>query len=99
MIYCLRHYVEFEALCVVFAALDFLSFRRLQVGNSCLAIPPCLSGKKVGRREDLLNIEVAGWGRIRQRDRGVGLALLLQKILQDRFGVDPDEFFPQDAIQ
>src|SRR5437762_12396765 len=60
--------------------------------------PPRL-GKKVGRREDLLNIEVTCLGRIRQRDRGVGFSLLVQKILQDGFGIDPDEFFPQDAIQ
>ena len=26
-------------------------------------------------------------------------SLLLYEILQDRFGIDPDEFFPQDAIQ
>src|SRR6266850_6415169 len=57
------------------------------------------SGKKVGRREDLLNIEVSGLGRIRQRDPGMGFSLLVQKILQDGFGIDPDEFFPQDAIQ
>jgi hypothetical protein len=36
-----------------------------------------LSGKKVGRREDLLNIEVSGSGRIRQRDPGVGFSLLV----------------------
>ena len=57
------------------------------------------SGKKVRRREDLLNIEVSGLGRIRQRDPGVGFSLLVQEILQDGFGIDPDEFFPQDAIQ
>jgi len=29
----------------------------------------------------------------------VGFSLLVQEILQDGFGIDPDEFFPQDAIQ
>jgi hypothetical protein len=57
---------------------------------------PCRSGKKVGRREDLLNIEVSGLGRIRQRDPGMGFSLLVYKILQDGFGIDPDEFFPQE---
>ena len=38
-------------------------------------------------------------GRIRQRDPGVGFSLLVQEILQDGLGIDPDEFFSQDAIQ
>ena len=29
----------------------------------------------------------------------MGFSLLVQKILQDGFGIDPDEFFSQDAIQ
>jgi hypothetical protein len=29
----------------------------------------------------------------------VGFSLLVQEILQDGFGIDSDEFFPQDAIQ
>ena len=57
------------------------------------------SGKKVGRREDLPNIQVSCLRRIRQSDPGVSFSLLVQKMLQDGFGIDPDEFFPQDAIQ
>ena len=38
---------------------------------------PRRSGKKVGRRKDLLNIEVSGLGRIRQRNLGVGFSLLV----------------------
>src|ERR1051326_9547576 len=29
----------------------------------------------------------------------MGFSSLGQEILQDRFGIDPDEFFPQDAMQ
>ncbi len=29
----------------------------------------------------------------------MGFSLLVQEILQDGFGIDLDEFFPQDAIQ
>src|SRR2546426_4900708 len=52
------------------------------------------SGKKVGRRKDLLNIEVSGLGRIRQRDPGVGFSLLVYKILHG-FGIDPDALPPE----
>src|SRR5437016_9678843 len=69
----------------------------MSTSTTFCAKPP--SGKKVGRREDLPNIEVSGFWRIRQSDPGVGFSLLVQEILQDGFGIDPDEFFPQDAIQ
>ena len=36
---------------------------------------------------------------IRERDPRVGFSLLVQEILQDGFGIDPDGFFPQDPIQ
>ena len=59
----------------------------------------CGSGKKIRRLEDLPDIEVSGFRRIRQLDPGMGFSLLVYKILQNRFGIDPDEFFAQDAIQ
>ena len=39
------------------------------------------------------------FGADRQRDPGVAFSSLVQEILQDGFGIDSDEFFPQDAIQ
>ena len=50
---------------------------RIRVTPLILPSSPCHLGKKVRRREDLLNIEVSGLGRIRQRDAGMGFSLLI----------------------
>lgn len=38
-------------------------------------------------------------GRIGERDAAVGFSLFVEEILQDGFGIDPDEFLPKDAIE
>lgn len=48
--------------------------------------------KKQGDERTCRIIEVSGLGRIRQRDSGVSLWLLVQELLQKGFEIDPDEF-------
>jgi hypothetical protein len=38
-------------------------------------------------------------GRIGERDAAVGFSLFVEEILQDGFGIDPDEFLPRDVIE
>ena len=58
-----------------------------------------LSGKKIRRLDDLTDIEAPGLRRFGELQVRVRLPLFVQEVLQYRFGIDPDEFFPQDAIQ
>jgi hypothetical protein len=57
-----------------------------------------LSGKKIRQLDDLTDIEVPAWRRFGEFQVRVRLPLFVQEVLQYRFGIDPEEFFPQDAI-
>ena len=55
--------------------------------------------KKLKRRDDLANIEVPCLGDFRQIHVRMGFPLFVQKVLQNVFGIDPDEFLPERAIE
>ena len=56
------------------------------------------SREKIWRGEDLANIEVACLGEIGKVQVWMGFPLFVQKVLQDRFGVDVKKFLSKNAI-
>src|SRR5262249_8827271 len=64
-----------------------------------LSRPCSASRKKVWGLEDLKDIQVPVLGDFGQLNVRVGGFLFIEKVPQNRFGVDPDEFFPENAME
>ena len=60
---------------------------------------PRLLCKKISRREDLANIEVAGPGEIGEIQVRMGFPEFVEEVLQDRFGIDANEFFSKYTME
>jgi hypothetical protein len=50
------------------------------------------------RREDLAKIEVAGLGDVGEIHVRMGCPLFVQKVLQNRFGIDAHEFLAKNTL-
>jgi hypothetical protein len=57
------------------------------------------SRKEVGRRKDLSDIQGSGFRRVGEFHAGIGFPQFFDKFLQDRLGVDADEFLSKNAME
>src|SRR5256885_9517028 len=55
--------------------------------------------KKIRRRDDLADVEVACFGELGQINVRMGIPLFLKKVLQYRFGIDAHEFLSKSTIE
>ena len=58
-----------------------------------------VQAKKYGDSRTWRDIQVPGLREVRQLNERVGGSLFVEKVLQNRFGVDADEFFSEGAME